>query len=535
MVVVPGVSDSNPTSTPNPALIQVLATATEAETKSSPGAVVAYEVDALPGLALILLSHEVALDPPVVGTDSALKLMDRSGAVLDLSGDYLDHRKGNFVNYSAGTSVLAFEVPQGSYQVSPEALWLADGARFIGPSEVSVVSLSLAHLPAFAVIQNPDETGVDVAPTEGLETSSDYLSSGLEWLGKDIARAKADLTESLRRDPSNVDALVARAAANAQLGLREEAKEDLKQAIEIGIVGEEDRAYALLRLSGLYEIEEDETQQMDTLTRAVEIGVVSAPLQQRALAWLQRAAREKLGNERSQLLENALADLDAAIQMEAPDADATAGSYLSGSLYQMATQIISSTAPPASNGEAVLQKRGMLLAQRGAVLSLLGRDNESVESLAEAALFAMDPSRLDAETEAIYESFAHHGAAFAEVSSLNDVYSKIGLYPNALRLRLFWAGYWMQQSAAAAAASTGSGDGVRMRELTVAEFSAAIELLAGTADAPAHTLPLAYLGRADAYMGLGRMDDTNADVRRAEELGLVIDRDRREIVGFSPQ
>ena len=62
----------------------------------------AYEVDALPGLALILLSHEVALDPPVVGTDSALKLMDRSGAVLDLSGDYLDHRKGNFVNYSAG-------------------------------------------------------------------------------------------------------------------------------------------------------------------------------------------------------------------------------------------------------------------------------------------------------------------------------------------------------------------------------------------------------------------------------------------------
>ena len=131
--------------------------------------------------------------------------------------------------------------------------------------------------------------------------------------------------------------------------------------------------------------------------------------------------------------------------------------------------------------------------------------------------------------------FAHHGAAFAEVSSLNDVYSKIGLYPNALRLRLFWAGYWMQQSAAAAAASTGSGDGVRMRELTVAEFSAAIELLAGTADAPSHTLPLAYLGRADAYMGLGRMDDTNADVRRAEELGLVIDRDRREIVGFSPQ
>ena len=543
-VVIQVSPPSDDTPTPGPPLTQLLDRVTTSDVESFPGVIRAYATEALPGLAIILLTQEVAVDPPTVGLDSALKLVDRSGATFDLAGNYLDHRKGRYVNYSLGTAALAFRIPPGTYQVHPSELWLAYNAKLIGPADTSIIYLTLTDLPPFAVLQDHTETGVDVAPTAGLESSTDYLARGVDWLGIDYARARADLTEALRRDPTNAAALVARAEANERLGLLEEAKADLHRALEIGLESDDATAYALLMLSEFYEFEGDVVRQMEALEKAVGLGAVSAALVQRANIWLDRAAGEVLSGERVRWLGRALEDLDAALLLEPPDLDRSAGSYLSGGLYAVWRDIYPSTESPGiGGGESVLQRRGYLLAVRAAVLRMLGRDSESDDSLDDAVLFAVEPSSIDGEVSHIYRAAEHEDELFADRADLHRAYQKIDGYPGALRLRLYWADYWSSEahrvffSERQGVAQIGQGsvpeEARLMGELAVAEFTAAIDMLASSrvTDAPGHVLPLALVGRAGVYMLLGS-EKADADLNRAEALGLLVDRERREILGF---
>ena len=535
---------SDDTPTPGPPLTQLLDRVTTPGSESFPGVIRAYDTDSLPGLAIILLTREVSVDPPTVGLDSELKLVDRSGATFDLTGNYLDHRKGRYVNYSLGTAALAFRIPPGTYQVHPSELWLADDAKLTGPADTSIIYLTLTDLPPFVVRQDHTETGVDVAPTVGLESSSEYLARGVDLLGIDYARARADLTEALRRDPTNTAALVARAEANERLGLLEEAKADLRRALEIGLESDAATAYALLMLSEFYELEGDVVSQMEALEEAVGLGAVSAALVQRAFIWLDRAAGEALSGERARWLGRALEDLDAALLLEPPDLDRSAGSYMSGGLYAVWRDIYPSTeSPGAGGGEAALQRRGYLLAMRAAVLRMLGRDSESSDSLDDAVLFGVDPLSVDGEVSHIYQAAEYDHEPFAEGADFHRSYQRIDEYPGALRLRLYWADFWSSEAHRVSLSESQGGvqigqgsvpDEARlMGELAVAEFSAAIDLLTSSrvTDAPSHILPLALVGRAGVYILLGS-DKADADLDRAEALGLLLDREHKEIIGF---